>query len=213
MAKREQVLECNDKTVARKTISYDLIDMILLELDDLTIAAALHRYWICNKIKENLHETLFFDAIENNDLKIIKSLSNLHKSSISDALDYASRLGHLEMVKYLHSIGAKPLFLAIGNTIEEYHLEVVEYLYNIDDKYKAYAISNASEHGYLEMMKFLYHNDNGIYYGTQYDYNGDIEGIESFDNTTYIVAMKNNHLDIVKFLYDNGVAYDEDLFE
>jgi ankyrin repeat protein len=215
MTKREQVLEQSGINAVSKTISYDLIDMILLELDDLTIAAALHRYWICNKIKENLHETPFFDAIENNDPRIIKSLSNLHKSSLSDAIDYASKLGNLEIVKYLHSIGAEPSWEAINNASQCGYLEVVEYLYDITDRFKVYAISNASERGYLEMMKFLYHNDNGVYYGTHYniDYNEDVEGIESFDNTTYIVAMKNNHLDIVKFLYDNEVAYDEDLFE
>jgi hypothetical protein len=67
------------------------------------------------------------------------------------------------------------------------------------------------------MMKFLYYNDNGIYYGYQ---NNDIcsredllYGIEPFDDATYINAIKNNHLHIVEFLYQEGIKFGNDALE
>ena len=43
-------------------------------------------------------------------------------------MDYASRYGHLEVVKYLHSIGAESTKYAMDYASENGHLEVVKYL-------------------------------------------------------------------------------------
>ena len=45
-----------------------------------------------------------------------------------DAMDRASENGHLEVVKYLHSIGAECPDHAISGASRNGHLEVVKYL-------------------------------------------------------------------------------------
>jgi ankyrin repeat protein len=206
-------------------LAYELIDMVLFETDDITTSALLHRSWISKKIVNILHRRQFFNAIKNDDFHIVKILSDLYKPLISDALDYASKLGKLDIVKYLYSIGAEPSHLAILDASKQGHLELVKYLYDIDDGYKTYAIHEACKRGHLDIVKFLYFNDNDVYYGTEnicyddificydikythvnngYDSDDDNGYNNSFDNAIFL-AMRNGHFDVVKFLHSNGV--------
>jgi hypothetical protein len=178
MTNREQVLERSDINAVSKTkvskTSYDLIDMILLKLNNIVISVNLHRYWICKKIDRFLLLNSFYDVIRNNNIRAIKSLSSLIPCrNLTYALGYAAKFGNLNIIQYLHSIGAKSSYDARYNSSVYGHLDTAQYLHNIDDKFKSYAICQASKIGHLDIVKFLYYNDNGIYEPCKYDRHND----------------------------------------
>ena len=79
------------------------------------------------------------------------------------AIRWASKNGHLEVVKYLASkeVGCDPKAndnMAIRWASENGHLEVVKYLVSLGCDPKTgnnYAIRCASENGHLEVVKYL----------------------------------------------------------
>ena len=103
----------------------------------------------------------FFEAIEKGDLEQVKKCGANSLGSGNIPILTASRLGYLEILKYLVSIGADVLsgndfafILAASNG----HLEVVKYLVSlgadihINDNY---AIISSSSNGHLEVVKYL----------------------------------------------------------
>ena len=81
-------------------------------------------------------------------------------------MDLASKGGHLEVVKYLHSIGKECSFYYRGETewitdamnlaSRGGHLEVVKYLHSIGKKCTTKTMELASTSGNVEVVKFLY---------------------------------------------------------
>jgi ankyrin repeat protein len=60
-------------------------------------------------------------------------------------MNYASMYGHLETVKYLHSIGGDSTLYAIDWASACGHLEIVKYLHSIGNLFSKYAIDNAKK--------------------------------------------------------------------
>ena len=99
----------------------------------------------------------FCEAIEKGDLEQVKKCGSLGSGNIP--ILTASRLGHLEILKYLVSIGADvrsgndfTLMLAAANG----YLEIVIYLISLGAYIHSnnnYAIIAASENGHLEVVK------------------------------------------------------------
>jgi hypothetical protein len=103
----------------------------------------------------------FFEAIEKGDLEQIKKCGANSLGSGNIPILTASRLGYLEILKYLVSIGADvrsgndfAFILAASNG----HLEVVKYLVSLGadiHRHDNYAIISASSNGHLEVVKYL----------------------------------------------------------
>jgi hypothetical protein len=70
-------------------------------------------------------------ASRNGHLEVVKYLHSIGKECTTSAMDWASKNGHLEVVKYIHSIGKGCTVLAMDWSSRNGHLDVVEYLHSI----------------------------------------------------------------------------------
>lgn len=85
----------------------------------------------------------------------IYSKDNPHIVCTQSAMDNASKNGHYEVVKFLHSIGAKCSKEAIGNASMNGNVNIVRFLYENKKAYKKYAIDLAMKNGHTEIVNFL----------------------------------------------------------
>ena len=115
-------------------------------------------------------------------LKIIKLLFEIDKT---DAMDYACKYGHLDIVMFLHSIGKDCTEDGMIYASENGNLDIVKYLHSIE-KECTNAIDYASANGHLDVVVYLH------------------EIGEDFTEDTMIYASENGHLDVVKYLHSIG---------
>ena len=85
-------------------------------------------------------------------INILKNTKSVNLPSI----DNASREGHLEVVKYLHSIGKECTTNAMDYASSRGHIEVVQYLHSIGKECTTRAIDFAGRNGHLEVVKYLH---------------------------------------------------------
>ena len=72
-----------------------------------------------------------------------------------DELNFSCKNGHLEVVKFLHSIGVKCSGHAIDRASLYGHLEVVKFLHSIECPFSEDSILWASKKRHLEVVEFL----------------------------------------------------------
>ena len=87
----------------------------------------------CNDILQMATTDAMDFASEYGDLDVVKYLHSISKfkDCTTDAMDFASRNGHIEVVKYLHSIKKDCTTDAMDFASENGHLDVVKYLHSI----------------------------------------------------------------------------------
>ena len=66
-----------------------------------------------------------------------------------------NEIEYLEVVKYLHSIGAECSKYVMDYASLNGHLEIVKYLHSIGAECSKYAMEYASLNGHLEVVKYL----------------------------------------------------------
>ena len=82
--------------------------------------------------KEFIWKNEYFDeAASNGHLDVVKFLHSIGKDCTTNAMDDASNYGHIEIVKFLHSIGKDCTTKAMDWASENGHLEVVKFLHSI----------------------------------------------------------------------------------
>lgn len=124
----------------------------------------------------------------------LKGLQFLHRQlkikCKPNAMAKASRNGHLDVVKYLHSIGAPWYPQSIIWASSHGHLAVVKFLHNVVKMpCPSEAMDWASSNGHLAVVKFLH--EIGVPIGTI-----------ALDH-----ASAYGFLDVVKFLHEIGAPY------
>jgi hypothetical protein len=133
MTKREQVLERSDTNAVSKTISYDLIDMILLKANDYILAIKLKRDYIVRKIldQHDITEETFAEIDDGLTLlKYIYENKESYNSMISPyIMRSASESGNLGVIKYLYSIGIQPIYDTMNTASRFGHLDIIKFLY------------------------------------------------------------------------------------
>jgi ankyrin repeat protein len=137
-------------------------------------------------------------VIEKGYLKIIKEKEKLkleNEEENTNEIKVASEYGHLEVIKYLHSLGYKGDERAINMASKNGHLDVIKYLHSLGYKGNYDAIVWASMNGHLEVVKYLH------YIGYK-DY--------KISRLPIYLASSNGHLKIIKYLI--SVGYRGDLF-
>ena len=148
---------------------------------------------------------MYLDRNNEDDLKIINLMKqdNVNDISIETALFWASKNGHLNVVKYLESKGADIRAdddYAIRWASHNGHLNVVKYLESKSANIRAEndeAIRRASLNGHLDVVKFL--ESKGA-------------DIRADNDCAIRWASFNDHLEVVKFLESKGAdirAYDD----
>jgi hypothetical protein len=70
-------------------------------------------------------------------------------------IDYASRCGRLNVIKYLHSVGRKCTDGAIDEACRCNHLEIVKYLFSVGQTCSPWATIHASSNEDIECIKYL----------------------------------------------------------
>jgi len=70
-------------------------------------------------------------------------------------MDWAARYGHLDVVRYLHSIGKDCTTKAMDNTAWGGHFDVVNYLHFIGKDCTEQAMDWAAGDGNLEVLEYL----------------------------------------------------------
>lgn len=153
------------------------------------------------------------------DLKAVKYLYGIRRSAAAAAIDpsnfmtainWASTIGDLAMVKYLHTvIGTKCINYAMDTASAHGHLDLVKYLHSIGTRGTTYAMDGASETGQLAVLQFLHSigatctadamscaSRNGHLAVVQY-----LHGIGApCTKRALTLARKNGHVDVVGFL-------------
>lgn len=110
-------------------------------------------------------------------------------------VDWASRNGHLEVVKYLCSKGEECSEFAVDWASREGHLELVKYLCSqgiVDVVYTENSVTWASVGGYLEIIKYL---------------NSVSEIPEDTKKNIMTNACRYGKLELVKYLESENVPY------
>jgi ankyrin repeat protein len=90
-------------------------------------------------------------------LLINKDFDALELSQIID-MNWACKNGHLEVVKYLHSVGKDCTTDDMDWASSNGHIEIVRFLHSINAKCTTYAMILASENGHLNVVTFLHMN-------------------------------------------------------
>jgi hypothetical protein len=168
-------------------LPWEIIDEILISLGNPKLAISLQRFAIVRRIdssydsnwaiKRGFLKYLKYLNCKNHckvyDLKSIrycategdlKVLKYCHEyvcpiTEYSDLLDRAAWFGHLELVKYLHSIGSKCTTDAMDGAAEEGHLEIVKFLdENRSEGCTNYAMDRACFWGLLNVVEYLHYN-------------------------------------------------------
>jgi Ankyrin repeats (3 copies) len=102
-----------------------------------------------------------WNCAKNGHLNVLKYCQE-HINSITEydcILDEAAYYGHLDLVKYLHSIGSKCTKWAMDWSALDGYLEVVQFLhFDRQEGCTQNAMNWAAEKGHLDVVKFLYHN-------------------------------------------------------
>jgi ankyrin repeat protein len=86
----------------------------------------------------------------------VQYIYNLKYKNLS--MHRASKYGHLEVVKYLHSKNKECTTYAIDRASMNGHLEVVKYLHSKNKDCTTNAMDWASCNGHLEVVKYLQKN-------------------------------------------------------
>lgn len=73
-------------------------------------------------------------------------------------MDIAAYFGHLDTVKWFHSIRANYTLNAMDDASADGHLEVIKYLHKIGAECTTMAMDNAAANGHLEVVKWLREN-------------------------------------------------------
>jgi Ankyrin repeats (3 copies) len=169
-------------------LPWELIDEILVEVGDTKLAIKMERFYIVKKIDADAEfnwaidkghleylkylnerglcvgeydEVALWDCAAKGYLNILKYCHE-HIISITEygsVLNSAASGGHLDLVKYLHSIGSKCTYGAMDLAACLGHLDVVKWLhFNRQEGCTKDAMNDAAALGHLEVVKFLYHN-------------------------------------------------------
>ena len=129
-------------------------------------------------------------SCKNGYLETVKKLG-LPKNS--QALDYAADYGHLNLVKYLVSIGAPIDEWVFASAANKGHLDILKYLVSINAPMNLYAIVFASINGRLDTVKYL------VSIGAP------------IDNVAIDDSFWRGQQEIVKYLLWNGAPYNTDV--
>lgn len=141
-----------------------------------------------------------------------------------DEIQYAAKVGNLDIIKSIHSKGAKLTDNMLIWAAEYGHLEAVEWLYLNKVKIKENAIYYASKNGHLEVVKWLFEHGAAIkyvlmdleqvegrrlqeYYLDKRSGNTCLKGRSRYGKVTCSImdaAAENGHLELVKWLYNKG---------
>ncbi len=209
-----------------------MIDVDYEQNEDVALESAKHL--IANNTDiDTVYPCPICEASKNGHFEVIKYLSKNGADLIYTgrydgfldeaygAVSAASANGHLEIVKYLINNGAlvsenndSPICYASGKG----HLEIVKYLFsrgaNINGN-NGEPIREASSEGHLEVLKYLVDNgaDVNLHGKLQMDAYDEWDAYEeiydSHNSYAIFVASKNGHLEIIKYLVENGAYVTE----
>lgn len=113
-----------------------------------------------NKTKVNLpYEIIDYILIYTNDVDLCIQLKRFYPLiKLNYTIDKASKNGHLDVVKYLHSINKDCTVDAMDFASKNGHLDVVKYLHSINKDCTVEAVNWASMNGHLDVVKYLNRN-------------------------------------------------------
>jgi len=138
------------------------------------------------------------DACEKGLIKMVVHITSHVKYDIDSALRHCARLGHLELVKRLISIGAYDKY-ALGWSVNNGHSETVKYLVSIgadvhtDDDF---ALRWSANYGHIEIVKYL------VSVGAD---------IHAKNDRALDWSAGEGHLEVVKYLVGVGATSDHAL--
>ncbi len=110
--------------------------------------------WYSKNSNSNCNYKCFL-CMQNYSLDILEKIIDISKLNI----DLAAKNGDIELVKFLHSIGAECTTYAMDVASQNGHLEVVKFLHSIGAKCTRWAMNMACIYGHLEVIKFLHSID------------------------------------------------------
>jgi hypothetical protein len=145
----------------------------------------------------------------------LKGVQYLHhrlgrKCHDTTAMDGASFHGHLEVVQFLHSIGATCTTFAMDSASLEGRLDVVQYLHSIGAPCSHFAMDGASGKGHLAVVKFLHSigatcTTGAMDVASSFGHLAVVQFLHSIGATCTKMAMDNagsrGHLEVVQFLH------------
>jgi hypothetical protein len=122
-----------------------------------------HKHWVADPKNRNMVATpksadAMFWAAREGHLQVVRYLHEVAKVRRSNfAMDWASMNGHIEVVRYLHEVVEAPCTASAMNwAAEKGHLPVVRYLHEmVKADCSEWAVTLAAENGHLPVVQYL----------------------------------------------------------
>ncbi len=135
------------------------------DLEDVTTFAALHnQYDVITWAIENkltIRYNTYMNTVNNKNLSMLQKLYEndrdiMRGRNISDASVIATRMGQLDILKWLHSIDFKFEKYHIFSAIENNHMEILKWLISINCIMSEFTMEYAVQCGNLEIINYLH---------------------------------------------------------
>jgi hypothetical protein len=125
------------------------------EFNHLDIVKFFHSIGIKdNQVYNNKYEMVSVSSRLGN-IEMLKYIIDIGYKWSSTAMNWASQFGHLEVVKLLHSYGCKCTHIAMDFSSRNGHTEVVKFLHSIGAKYSPFALDYSYRNNHKEITEFL----------------------------------------------------------
>jgi hypothetical protein len=205
-------------------IKYYQNEIIILNNEDLINIIELCRYWMVNTIPNEVFQFVFENNLKIDIEKIkekfydytifIKCIQVILNSDKDDLCKNASRIGSLDLLKFLHNKSCPWDENTCSSAAENGHLDCLKYAHKngcrldgvswnkismIDISRNVHSsipwngktCSSAAENGHLDCLKYAHENGCPL------------------NKNTCSYAAKNGHLDCLKYAHENGSSWNE----
>jgi hypothetical protein len=135
-------------------------------------------------LSEEAFSNLISKAIVSKDLDTLKKI--IYETHSTWPMDMANCEGYTEIVKFLHSIGAKASLGTMNSAIENGHTETVKFLHSVGYKCSKDAIDMAIQYGELDLVEFLH--SIGC----------------SYTDDSFCLGLLSGNIEVARFVYSTG---------
>jgi hypothetical protein len=135
-------------------------------------------------LSETAFSNLITKAIMSKDLDTLKKI--VDETYSTWPMDLVACHGFLELVEFLHSIGAKASLGTMNSAIENGHTETVKFLHSVGYKCSKDAIDMAIRYGDLALVEFLH--SIGC----------------SYTDDSFCLGLLSGNIEVARFVYSTG---------
>ena len=162
-------------------------------------------------------------SLINGNLEMVKYLTGMGASCSTNAMNWAAKRGHLDIVQWLHFNRLEGCSTGAMNSAAEFgYLDIVQWLhFNRSEGCSTSAMDSASRNGHLDVVQWFHSNRSEGCTSCAMDLaaqNGHLDVVkwlhlnrsEGCSADAMIFAAQRGHINVVKYLVENSLVTDRD---